>query len=158
MRQFDKMQVHIALIRDGFHPDSVGGTVEINKWGDPVLDYPVSDFIWDGAKRAHLTMAELQFAVGAKKVFPIHKKASAYSSWPEAKAAIEQLPFEKYWSTLVSAHVMGGCNMGESDRLAVVDSFGNHRQLENLSIFDGSVFPTSLGANPQLSILRAGLS
>lgn len=24
--------------------------------------------------------------------------------------------------------------------------------LENLSVFDGSVFPTSIGANPQLSI------
>ena len=29
---------------------------------------------------------------------------------------------------------------------------GRHHHLENLSVFDGSVFPTSLGANPQLSI------
>jgi choline dehydrogenase-like flavoprotein len=29
---------------------------------------------------------------------------------------------------------------------------GQHHQLENLTICDGSLFPTSVGANPQLSI------
>ena len=35
---------------------------------------------------------------------------------------------------------------------AVTDSLGRHHQLSNLSIHDGSLFPTSIGANPQLSI------
>jgi choline dehydrogenase-like flavoprotein len=52
----------------------------------------------------------------------------------------------------VSAHVMGGCGMADSPQRGVVDSGGRHFQLENLSVHDGSVFPTSLGANPQLSI------
>ncbi len=34
----------------------------------------------------------------------------------------------------------------------VVNLSGRHHQLENLSVFDGSVLPTSLGANPQLTI------
>jgi len=34
----------------------------------------------------------------------------------------------------------------------VTDSLGRHHQLSNLSIHDGSLFPTSIGANPQLSI------
>jgi choline dehydrogenase-like flavoprotein len=34
----------------------------------------------------------------------------------------------------------------------VVDGDGRHRTVRNLSVFDGSVFPTSLGANPQLSV------
>jgi choline dehydrogenase-like flavoprotein len=34
----------------------------------------------------------------------------------------------------------------------VVDHRGRHFQIENLSVHDGSVFPTSIGANPQLSI------
>jgi choline dehydrogenase-like flavoprotein len=29
---------------------------------------------------------------------------------------------------------------------------GIHWQLPNLSIHDGSIFPTSIGANPQLSV------
>ena len=42
--------------------------------------------------------------------------------------------------------------MGESPARGVVDQRGRHFQLENLSVCDGSVFPTSVGANPQLSI------
>ena len=29
---------------------------------------------------------------------------------------------------------------------------GRHWQVENLSVHDGSLFPTSIGANPQLSV------
>jgi choline dehydrogenase-like flavoprotein len=42
--------------------------------------------------------------------------------------------------------------MGEDPQHAVTDSLGRHHQLTNLSIHDGSLFPTSIGANPQLSI------
>ncbi len=152
MKQFNNIQVHISLIRDGFHPESPGGTVELSNQGDPILDYPITDYIWDGVRRSYLSMAELQFAVGAKAVLPIHKKGGSYTTWKSAKEAINNFPLENYWSSVVSAHVMGGCNMGENSNTSVVNSYGEHHQLENLSILDGSVFPTSLGANPQLSI------
>ena len=42
--------------------------------------------------------------------------------------------------------------MGEDPSRSVTDSQGGHHQIENLSVFDGSLFPTSIGANPQLSI------
>jgi choline dehydrogenase-like flavoprotein len=47
---------------------------------------------------------------------------------------------------------MGGCAMGPDPRTSVVAESGRHHQLANLSVHDGSVFPTSLGANPQLTI------
>jgi choline dehydrogenase-like flavoprotein len=34
----------------------------------------------------------------------------------------------------------------------VVRPDGLHWQIENLSVHDGSLFPTSIGANPQLSV------
>ena len=39
----------------------------------------------------------------------------------------------------------------------VVDEWGRHWQLGNLTVVDGSVFPTSVGANPQLSIYAFAL-
>jgi len=62
------------------------------------------------------------------------------------------LPMELLRMKVVSAHVMGGCAMGTDPSGSVVDGFGRHHVADNVSIFDGSVFPTSLGANPQLSI------
>jgi hypothetical protein len=35
---------------------------------------------------------------------------------------------------------------------AMLDADGRHHGLRNLFVFDGSMVPTSLGANPQLSI------
>jgi choline dehydrogenase-like flavoprotein len=152
MRQFTHAQVLIALLRDGFHADSAGGQVLLRGDGSAVLDYPFTDVLWQGMRRALLAMAEVQFAAGATRVLPAHEQATGYDSWAQARTAIAALPLEPLLTRVVSAHVMGGCPMGADERSGVVNARGRHWQLGNLSVHDGSVFPTSIGANPQLSI------
>ncbi|MCB2250526.1 GMC family oxidoreductase [Pseudomonas chlororaphis] len=152
MQQLPHTHAMLALLRDGFHPDSSGGSVELRGDGSPVLDYQVSDYAWDGLRRAFHSMAEIQFAGGAKAVMPLHNDARYVKTLAEAKAMIDGLRLELYRTRLGSAHVMGGCAMGEDPKSAVADSLGRHHQLANLSIHDGSLFPTSIGANPQLSV------
>jgi choline dehydrogenase-like flavoprotein len=152
MRALPSVQVLIALLRDGFHPDSPGGRVRLRSDGTPVLDYPVGDYLWAGMRRAFLAMAEIQFAAGASQVMPAHEAAQPMVSWAKARAAIEALPMRAMATRIVSAHVMGGCAMGSDPRDSVVDASGRHHQVRNLSVHDGSIFPTSLGTNPQLSI------
>lgn len=152
MQQFNQLQVTIALLRDGFHPESQGGTVLLSNDGEPVVDYPLTHYLWKGVQDAYLAMAELQFAAGAKSVLPVHHDALLYSSWSQAREAIKALPLKKYRASLASAHVMGGCNMSADPAKGVVNPQGRHHQLENLSVFDGSILPSSLGANPQLTI------
>src|SRR3546814_12541318 len=74
------------------------------------------------------------------------------SDLAQARTLIDELDLALYRTRLGSAHVMGGCAMGEDPKSAVTDSLGRHHQLRNLSIHDGSLFPTSIGANPQLSV------
>jgi len=152
MRHFAHTHAAIALLRDGFHPESPGGTVRLDAAGAPVLDYPITAYVWEGYRRALLAMAEIQFAAGARRVLPVHEDARAYASWTEAKAAITALRLEGGRARVVSAHVMGGCRMGADDRTGVTDSFGRLRRLENVTVCDGSLFPTAVGANPQLTI------
>jgi len=152
MRDFAHTHVLLALLRDGFHPDSPGGRVILRDDGSPVLDYPLTAFLFDGARRAFLSMAEIQFAAGARHVLPVHEDAVRYASWREAKAAIAALDLRPLATRIVSAHVMGGCAMSALPRDGVVDMRGRHHHLRNLSVLDGSLFPTSIGANPQLSI------
>ncbi|MDB5793511.1 MAG: family oxidoreductase [Massilia sp.] len=151
MRQFPYMQGMLALLRDGFHEESPGGEVRL-KDGAGVLDYPLNDFLWDGARRALLSMAEIQFAAGAASVQPAHETARRYTTWTEARREIAALPQRLHMTRVASAHVMGGCTMAGSERLGVVAPDGRYRGLANLSVHDGSLFPTSIGANPQLSI------
>jgi hypothetical protein len=152
LRSFPNTHVLIALLRDGFHPEAPGGTISLRADGSPAIDYPLNEFVLEGCRRALLTMAELQFAAGAKQVVPIHELAQPFTSWSQARAAIGALPMKPMLTKVVSAHVMGGCAMDARDTGGVVRPDGVHWQLENLSVHDGSVFPTSIGANPQLSI------
>jgi choline dehydrogenase len=97
-------------------------------------------------------MAELQFAAGAKAVMPVHMDSGFVNSWAEARQVIEGLKYEKQRLPVFTAHLMGGCAMGEHERNSVINSEGRFHYADNLSVFDGSMFPTSIGANPQHSI------
>jgi choline dehydrogenase-like flavoprotein len=152
MQRFPNVQVVIALLRDGFHRDSRGGRVTLAADGTPVLDYPMSDYLWRGVRRAYQAMAEIQLAAGAQSVMPVHENARPYATLQEARDGIEALPLRALAARVVSAHVMGGCPMGPDARHALVDEDGRHHHLANVSVHDASVFPTGLAANPQLSI------
>jgi choline dehydrogenase-like flavoprotein len=151
-RNFPNTHVLLALMRDGFHPEAPGGQVKLRSDGSPGLDYPLTAFVMDGARRAMLAMAEIQFAAGARRVLPVHELAQPYESWAQAKAAIDALPMKPLLTKVVSAHVMGGCGAAGSEKQGVTRPDGVHWQIDNLSVHDGSIFPTSIGANPQLSI------
>jgi choline dehydrogenase-like flavoprotein len=150
--EFPNSHALLALMRDGFHPEAPGGRVKLSGDGSPELDYPLTPFVMDGARRALLTMAELQFAAGAQQVSVGHELAPPYASWAQAREGIRALPMKPLLTKVVSAHVMGGCGMAADDKRGVVRPDGVHWQIDNLSVHDGSLFPTSIGANPQLSV------
>jgi choline dehydrogenase-like flavoprotein len=152
LRGFPNTHVLLALLRDGFHEQSPGGTVGIRSDGSPELDYPLTDFVMEGARRALREMARIQFAAGARRVFPVHEVGEPCTTEAQALAAIDALPMKPLLAKVVSAHVMGGCGMAAQARHGVVRPDGLHWQIDNLSVHDGSIFPTSIGANPQLSI------
>ena len=152
MRAFPHTHALLALLRDGFHAESPGGQVQLGSDGTPVLDYRLNAFTMERARRALLSMAEIQFAAGARSVTPIHEAARPSTNWAQAKKSIEALAMEPYLTRVLSAHQMGGCGMAGKPELGVVRPDGRHWQLANLSVHDGSLFPTSIGANPQLSI------
>ena len=115
------------------------------------LDYPISAGLREAAVDAIKNMARAQLAAGAREVLTLHETPLVLRSEADL-AQIDDAPFGPNRHTLFSAHQMGGCAMGEDPDSSVVDSRGRHHEFENLWICDGSVFPTSLGVNPQLTI------
>ena len=153
MQRFTHTHALLALMRDGFHPASQGGQVRLRADTTPVLDYPVDPIVLEAAQRALRSMAEIQFAAGARSVTLGHERAFPQTSMTALDAHLNTLlPLQPLETRLASAHVMGGCAMSGDDRLGLVRPDGLHHHLDNLSVHDGSVFPTSIGANPQLSI------
>jgi len=152
MRRFAHQHALLALMRDGFSERSPGGRVLLRGDATPVLDYPLDDFVFDGARRAFRAMAEIQFAAGALSVTVGHDHARPARSLAQAREQIDALPLVPLRTRVVSAHVMGGCGLAGDDRRGLVRPDGLHYHLDNLSVHDGSLFPTSVGTNPQLTI------
>lgn len=152
MQDLPNLSIGLALMRDGFHEQSQGGRVELRDDDTPVVDYPVNDYLMEGTRAGILTQAEMYFAAGARKVRARHADAHWHQSWAAAREEINNLHYAAHYVPLGSAHVMGGCALGEDQQLCVTNSQGRYHHLDNLYVFDGSLFPTSLGVNPQLSI------
>jgi choline dehydrogenase-like flavoprotein len=68
------------------------------------------------------------------------------------RQALEAAGASDFTETESTAHLMGGCRMGASPGDSVVNADGRTWDIRNLWIGDGSVFPTSGGVNPSLTI------
>jgi len=59
---------------------------------------------------------------------------------------------EATFNAVSTAHILGGCCMGESPEKGVVGYNGEMFNYPNLYVADGSVVPANLGVNPSLTI------
>lgn len=128
------------------------------KSGQPEIVYhlPPSDYarLRYGAERG----VELMLACGAQEALLASEEALGPLPAARFRKASEaqhcrQLQFTRHLTTLTSGHVQATVKMSEDPRLGVVNSRGETHQLRNLMVCDSSVFPTSCGANPMISIL-----
>ncbi len=151
MQRYDHLAVLTAMLHDG-----TSGTVAPD--GDQGL---AIDYQPDAKDRAELVeglraSARLLFAAGAQRVWipttrPMRldrladlRQLDGFSLTPDAME-------------LTAVHPMGSVPMGDDPRIAAVGSDGRHHHLRGLWIGDGSLFPTSIGVPPQLSIYALGL-
>ena len=154
MEQLVSTQTTIALCHDGLLPEDVGGTVKLR---DPAerrvsIDYPLRPFHFEAFRAACKEMARIQFAAGAREVRSFHARPVRIQRAADIDAALDAAPWESGRVRVATAHLMGGCAMGSDPRTSVVDSTLRYHGLDNLFVVDGSVFPTSLGVNPQETI------
>jgi choline dehydrogenase-like flavoprotein len=144
---------HIALHIDGFHPDEPGGTVKLRKVSQaPILDYQLPASIYRAMRESTKVLARIQLASGAKESATAHDPPLRIRTEADI-AKVDELPYGPNKLTVFSAHVMGGSAMSDDPKKGVVRSSDCEiHGLPGVHVIDGSLFPTSLGVNPQLSI------
>ena len=143
----------IALLRDGFLVEEEGGTVSLRDGGRRLsIRYPLGPVHFEAMREAMRVTARIQLAAGAREVRTLHREPAVIRSEADL-GLIDERPLGPNLVGIFTAHQMGGCAAGSDPRVAVVDGSLKHHHLANLWVFDGSVFPTSLGVNPQISIL-----
>jgi len=142
-----------AVIGSLLQDESVG-TVMLGGPLGALLDYTVSagdsKMMVEGMKSA----AEVLFAAGATRVITSHRKTTILNGTGDL-GIIDDRGVAPGALSVGSAHPQGGNRMGGAgmESSSVVDSDSKVHGFENLFVCDASVFPTSLGVNPQLTVM-----
>jgi len=152
MKELPNTAVLIGLLVDGFLDGEHGGTVAERGNGRLSFSYERVPALAEAMRAAMKTMARVHLAAGAREVLTFHEPPLAIRSEGDL-AKIDEASVAPNRCALFTAHQMGGLPMGEDPGIAVVDSRLKHHLFDNLYVMDGSVFPTSLGVNPMISIL-----
>jgi choline dehydrogenase-like flavoprotein len=134
--------------------DESTGTVRA--WGDGRADvvYDVLDVDLQRTIVGLVESSKVLFAGGAKQVTaPIH--GVGFHSTPESfHAALKTRKVSDL--TMYAAHPMSSCRMGLDPATHPIGPDGQSHHVKGLFISDASIYPTSLGVNPQLTTMAAG--
>ena len=150
MRSYAQTAVVAAMLHD-----ETEGEVRLGKAGRPLLRYQMTDddarALWRGAHAC----GEILLAAGAQEVLvPLARPLVA-----RTVAGLAPLLTHRYRPLdplLTAVHPMGTLALGRDPSRSVVDPEGRHHRVANVYVVDGSLFPTSLGGPPQISIYTAG--
>lgn len=146
MRSYPNLAVLTAMLHD-----ETSGEVTAD-----AVRYEMSEPDRAALARGLVACARILFAAGAREV--------TFPAVPPLRIASAKMldgldtSFVRPHSVPLSAvHPMGTMRMGKDPRRSVVASTGEHHQIRGLFVADGSLFPTSLGAPPQISIYAFAL-
>ena len=134
--------------------DKGTGRVRAFSDGRANLTYNFADEDIERIKRGLVEVARVLQAGGAGRLYvPIHG-VPPVDTPEQLEAALASRDITDF--TLYAAHPMSSCRMHTDPALGVVGPDGQAHNLPGLFISDTSVFPTSLGVNPQLTTMAMG--
>jgi choline dehydrogenase-like flavoprotein len=102
-------------------------------------------------KAGMIASAHVLIAGGAKTLFAPVRGLGFYDSVAALEEALLPTTLDDF--TNYSAHPMATCRMGRDPETSVVGPTGEAHRMPGLFLADSSVFPTSLGVNPQLTTM-----
>ncbi len=127
------------------------GRVRAKADGRADIQYHFADNDVERIKQGMVVTANVLLAGGAKQVcVPVHGVERVTSGAALGKALTDKGIRD---FSLYASHPMSTCRMGRDPESSVIDINGRTHRMPGLAIADASVFPTSLGVNPQLTTL-----
>lgn len=138
--------------------DRDAGRVVVGRDGRPRVDYELSAYDAAHFARGVRGAAEVMAAAGAQEVMTLHsppvRARPGAAGWLDKfAAAADARGYARGRMTAITFHQMGGCAMGRDAATSVVGETGEVHAARGLYVADGSVFPTSSGVNPMLTIM-----
>ncbi len=148
MQDFTHYTMAGVMIRDG-----PNGTVCLSESGNPKVHYALSPKDIKNMSKGLQVLAEMWFNIGAQQVISGHQDVIRLNSKADIPRLVNAVETNPNGLLVASAHPQGGNRMGEDPTICVVDSNCKVHGFNNLYVCDASVFPTSLGVNPQITVM-----
>jgi len=151
MRQIGHLAVLVPMVHD-----ETRGEVSIDSDGRPSIRYKMTEADRLQLAKGTVACARLLFAAGAREVTipaipPVRLTSAGQLD------SLDTSFVRPHGVPLTAVHPMGTMRMGDDPAISVVDSTGEHHDVKGLFVADGSLFPTSLGGPPQISIYTFAL-
>jgi choline dehydrogenase-like flavoprotein len=98
-------------------------------------------------------LGKMWFALGARRIIISHRSLSIVENEADIPKLVDKIINDPKNLLLGSAHPQSGNKIGTKTVESVVDSDCLVHGFENLFVCDASVFPTSVGVNPQITVM-----
>lgn len=142
---------HIAMWCHAIRAETVG-TVKPGLFGKPSVKYSFVKNDMERMRKGIHLVAKTHVAAGAREVIPgIH--GMPYKLPADKIDSLLDAPMDPRAYVAVLSHLFGGCVMGADPETSVVDGQGKVHGYEGLYVADASVLPSTLGVNPQHTIM-----
>lgn len=146
-REYRNIAMWVAAVRA-----ESAGTVKPGLFGGPVIRYQLDEPDMRRFRSGLAMVARMHFAAGAKEIIPgIY--GLPYKLGPDEVNRIEEGPLDPRCYIAVLSHLFGGCPMSSDPRQGVVDGDGRVHGVSGLYVVDASAIPTTIGVNPQHTIM-----
>ncbi len=128
------------------------GRIRPGPFQTPIMTYRMLPQDKARLVKAVKLLGKIYFEAGARKVylpFQLHHEAAT-------PAELEALAPEAIAGQEIESsaqHPLGTCRMGKAPKSSVVGPWNETHDVKDLYIFDGSVIPTSVAVNPQVTIM-----
>jgi glycine/D-amino acid oxidase-like deaminating enzyme len=146
---------HVAIF--GFLvADTSRGRVRPGPRGSPFVTYNLNENDTKRMGRALAILSELFLVAGARRVLPM----VAGLQEVRGKADVERLRTMKLKPgdfEVTAYHPLGTCRIGTDPRRSVLGPDHQAHEVAGLYVTDGSAVPSSLGVNPQMTIMAMAL-
>jgi len=135
--------------------DESRGRVRVGPGGAPLITYNLNRADLLKMIRAQAILARVYLAAGARGVFPGLQIFDDLSTESRIRRLEEEGPskLSPRHFDISAYHPLGTCIMGNDPATSVVKPTHETHDVRNLFICDGSSVPSSLGVNPQLTIM-----
>ncbi len=146
---------HCAMWVNAVRADAVG-TVKQNWLGGVSVTYQPTKKDLERLRTGSKMIAEMHFSQGAYKVLPgVFGMKSEIG--PDEVHLFDTAPLDNRCYTWVLSHLFGGCNLGKDPQTSVVAPDLHVRGVRKLHVVDAAAIPTTLGVNPQHTIMAMAM-